>query len=114
MYFAVDRAWLARRQNDGRTFYCPNGHARAYRETEADRLRKEKERLERWLANSDETIRSAYASLDLEKRKHAATRGQLTKTRKRAAAALCPAPGCKRHIVQMDRHLRTKHPDFQP
>ena len=38
--YAIDNAFLQARQKDGKTFYCPNGCHRAYRETEADRERK--------------------------------------------------------------------------
>lgn len=89
-------------------FYCPHGHIQGYYGETPEK------KLERQLANAREDARSARASAQLERRRHAATKGELTKTRKRAAAALCPVDGCHRQIVQMKRHLATKHPDYQP
>jgi hypothetical protein len=107
------------RRRDHRDFYCPSGHCLAFNspnqaEREAKALRVERDRLERQLANTHESLRSQRAATQVEKRKHAATKGQLTKTRKRAAAALCPVQGCQRHVVQMERHLASKHPDWTP
>lgn len=90
----------------GRTFsvWCPLGH---------EHVPAGKSRAER--AEEHRREAEAYAThlrdqLDAEKRQHAATKGQLTKTRKRAAAALCPVQGCGRSFVQMARHLATVHP----
>lgn len=86
--------------------YCPLGHSHVPSGRGAAQIERERRALvERTLANRDEDLRAERAA-------HAATKGQLTKSRKRAEAALCPVPGCRRTIVQMGRHLRTKHPDF--
>ena len=37
------------------------------------------------------------------------TKGHLTRSRKRACRGLCPF--CKRHFVNVQRHVETKHPD---
>lgn len=38
--FALPTSLERRLRSDGRAFYCPNGHAMSYTESEADRLRK--------------------------------------------------------------------------
>jgi hypothetical protein len=110
--FAVPDWFKNQRRKDHGTFYCPSGHSLVYNgPTEAE---KEAKRYKEWYESEQRLARQRSAALMTERRKHAATKGQLTKTRKRAAAALCPVDGCKRHIVQLERHLRTKHPDYTP
>lgn len=85
--------------------YCPLGHLFGWSESDADRERKRRQQVEAQATHLRD-------QLEAERRQHAATKGQLTKTRKRAAAALCPVQGCGRSFVQMARHLATKHPEF--
>jgi hypothetical protein len=86
--------------------YCPLGHTWIPAgESALDRERRTRERLERQLANRDEDLRAERAS-------HTATKGQLTKTRKRASGGVCPHPECKRSFVDVARHVRSKHPEL--
>lgn len=95
----------------GKGIYCPLGHSWVYAgksdEQKAREAQDEAARLRAWL--DQEQARTA----ELE-RSRTALKGELTKARKRAAAAVCPVPDCKRQIVQMKRHLATKHPDWHP
>jgi hypothetical protein len=94
---------------DGRTvpsIFCPVGHGHAPAGTpEVEKVRQELQRAQSRTA-------SLVARLDQEKASHAATKGQLTKTRNRAAKGVCPC--CNRSFVNVARHVATKHPDFQP
>jgi len=82
--------------------YCPLGHVWIITgESELDRERAKAERLERTLANRDESLR-------IERASHTATKGQLTKARKRAARGVCQH--CHRSFVNMAKHVATKHP----
>jgi hypothetical protein len=82
--------------------YCPRGHLWHYTgKTDAERLAEEKRRHQ---ATKD--------LLAQEERSHRSTRGELTKVRKRVAAGVCPC--CKRHFVNLERHMQGKHPDFKP
>jgi hypothetical protein len=93
--------------NDGRRevdIYCPLGHAYVPAGvSEVERVRRELERSRRQLANRDEDLRSERAS-------HAATKGHLTKTRKRVGKGVCPC--CNRHFTNVERHMSTQHPDY--
>lgn len=95
---------LARQaKHNGKAVYCPLGHRWVVRETDADRLARE-------LA---EERRRAQANRDLlhaEERSHSATRGHLTRQRKRVAAGVCPC--CGRTFQQLARHMANKHPGF--
>lgn len=86
--------------------YCPLGHNWIISgKGELERQRERAAAFERQLACRDEDLRAERAS-------HAATKGQLTKVRKRASAGICPC--CNRSFVQLARHMATKHPDFTP
>lgn len=101
----VRQEWL----NNGRDFYCPNGHQQHY--TESLHTKLEKEQAARRLAE-----RRANARLELlhaEERSHAATRGVVTKQKKklaRVAHGVCPC--CNRSFPDLARHMETKHPDY--
>lgn len=101
------------------TFYCPNGHPQVYvsGETEADKLRRERDQLKQKLAEKDDQIRSAYELANEEaraaalgRRKLAAAKGQITKIKKRASNGVCPC--CSRHFTDLERHMHSKHPGF--
>lgn len=93
---------------DGRDHfvYCPLGHTHA----PAGKPRWQREREAREAA--ERTAAARLAALDQERASHAATKGALTKARRRAAAALCPC--CNRSFVQLRRHMAAKHPDYDP
>lgn len=93
------------RHEEGGDVFCPLGHRFTWGEGEADKLRKRLERAEARATHAEDQRRA-------EERAHSATKGQLTKARNRAAAAVCPVEGCKRQFVNMARHLQTKHPEF--
>jgi septal ring factor EnvC (AmiA/AmiB activator) len=89
----------------GGDFWCPNGHKLSYTETDADRLRDE-------LARAKTDLLRAREARDSAERSAAAYKGEVTKAKKRAAAALCPC--CNRSFVQLRRHLASQHPDYDP
>lgn len=106
----------ARRADKG-TLYCPNGHQMSWQESEADKLKKAKTELERRLANEKEWNEQQGKWLRDEREAHkkterslSATKGVLTKTRKRVAAGVCPC--CNRTFQQLSRHMSGQHPDY--
>lgn len=119
--FAMPSSLESARREDGKSFYCPNGHTMSFHETKLDKERKRAERLEKEKAQL-EADRSWYQErLREERAGHKktyaqlnGTKGALKKAQKRAEAALCPVDGCKRKFVQMERHLAAKHPDYKP
>ena len=110
--FAMPETMFQKRLEDHKGFFCPNGHSRYFSgPSEAEKLRKQLEEKQAQLERERQALNYYSDALSSEKRSHAATKGNLTKTKKRAAAGLCPA-GCRRNFVQMGRHLRNQHPDF--
>ena len=112
--YAAPEGFWEERQRDGRTWYCPNGHPRVYRDSTEQKLRRELKAKEERLQELRRARDRYQEERDTEARSHTATKGHLTRARKRAAAALCPVEDCDRKIVDMARHLTAKHPDYQP
>ena len=98
---------IKRQHRDGHTqtrIYCPLGHTWEFAgEGEAARLRKQLER-------EQNSLRATRALLAHEERSHAATRGHLTRTKKRVAHGVCPC--CNRTFQQLARHMKAKHPEY--
>lgn len=105
--FAMPTYFQQQRLEDKADFYCPNGHGQAYVESAVERVRREMQ------AKLDaETNRTAMWKREAEgnKRSLIATKGQLTKIKKRVNNGVCPV--CKRNFVALGRHIRGQHPDF--
>lgn len=104
MHHAVPRVMYEHQQrcHDNRRnvpdIYCPLGH------THVPAGEAQVEQLQRKLANRDEDLRAERAA-------HAATKAKLTKTTKRVQGGVCPC--CDRSFVQLARHMKTKHPDYE-
>ena len=79
-------------------------------ESEEDKLRHERDRLQQQLAQKDDAIAYQRQMRETAERQAAAKRGQVTKLKKRAAAGVCPC--CNRTFVELQRHMATKHPTF--
>lgn len=91
-------------------FFCPLGHGQVYSKSETQRLREELARTERQRDWSQTNARMYRDQLGASERSKAAIKGQLTKTRKRIANGVCPC--CKRHFVNVERHMQGQHPDY--
>lgn len=102
-----------KRQADNGTFYCPHGHSQCFPagETEAEKLRRERDQLKQRIAMEQDWRSEAEARAEAERRRAAAFKGQATRLRTRAKAGICPC--CNRHFTALERHMATKHPGFQ-
>lgn len=101
--FAVPAKFDDEKRANGAAFYCPNGHSRVYRESQVDKLRRERDRLQQDMARVEDEKREAERRAILaEKREQ--------RLKKRAAAGSCPC--CKRSFSNMARHMKDKHPEF--
>lgn len=94
------------RENERNRIYCPLGHEFVFRNGYKKKLERERELRE-------EAERREKATRDLlaaEERSHAATRGHLTRVKKRTDHGVCPC--CNRSFQQLARHMKAKHPDY--
>ena len=86
-------------------FYCANGHRAYFQDSETTRLRAELETARRerdW----------AQKGRDKAQRSAAAYKGNVTRIKGRIANGVCPC--CNRSFENLSRHMKTKHPSFDP
>lgn len=97
-----------RQHRDGHkqlTLYCPLGHTHIIAgPSEIDGVRSELTRANNGLARE----RAAH---DQTRARLSATKGALTKTKRRVANGVCPC--CHRTFVNVARHMRSQHPDYE-
>lgn len=115
MPFGIPVGFKTDRVNDHRSFYCPAGHSNVYAgKSEAEKLRErlilEERRAVARLADNDRL----RAEVEHEKARTRGYKGALVKAKKRAAEGVCPVAGCKRHFVDVERHIANKHPGYAP
>lgn len=103
-HFAMDSDLNRRARETGRNFYCPNGHAQCYIETELRRLQDDKKSLQNRLSWAETEAKRA-------KNERKAARASLTRTKNRIANGVCPC--CNRTFTNVARHMTSKHPDFK-
>lgn len=94
---------------EGGYWHCPNGHSRGYRTGEdkrkEDAIRQERDRLKQDAARlQDELAAERKRAEDAEKK--------ALHTKRRALAGVCPC--CNRTFLNMQRHMKSKHPNVVP
>jgi len=101
-HFGIDEAMRQRRLSDHNGFYCPSGHRNHYAgESDAERLKREKKKLENDLWFAEHKAQRAKTAL-------AAQKGQFTKYRNRIAKGVCPC--CNRSFPDVAQHMASQHP----
>lgn len=102
----LDKRLLEEREQG--TTYCPNGHQWHYTGKSAEQK----------LRDAEAKVKLAEARAIHERdqrlaaeRSASALRGENTKLRTRAKNGVCPC--CHRTFAQLQRHMSTKHPDYQ-
>ena len=87
------------RLKDGLVWWCPLGHQRVY--TNRRELQEE-------LNEARGLLAGAERRGEAERRSHSATKGHLTRTKRRANAGVCL--DCHRFFKQVERHRERMHP----
>lgn len=111
--FGITSEFDGRRRKDGNRFYCPNGHGLSY--TIGKTEKQKREEAERQAASAREEARIARIEADRARAAAATAKRELAKAKRtvaKAERAVCPVDGCQRSFVQMERHLRSQHPEF--
>ena len=101
--FQVPTGFDQERRESGGDWYCPNGHCRVYKTREVDRLKRQ-------LKSAEDSAAWNRRRLESEQNSHCATKGHLTRQKRRAAAGVCPC--CDRTFKQLARHMKSQHPDY--
>jgi hypothetical protein len=104
IFFGMPIALYRERRNDHQSWYCPNGHCRAYKgKSELEVAREELARQKQLREQADAAAAQARDERDAAERK-------AKRLRHRVSGGTCPC--CKRSFVALARHLATKHPGF--
>lgn len=93
-------------------FYCPYGHEAHYPagETNEDKLRRERDRLAQRLVEKDDAIKFQREQREKAERQLSATKGVVTKIKKRVGNGVCPC--CNRSFHNVARHMQSEHPEW--
>ena len=109
--WAMTRDFRNARINDHGWFYCPSGHQQHYTgKTDAQKAQEQARQAEEANERLRRQLRGREQDLQAARRSHAATKGQLTKTKRRIAHGVCPC--CTRSFANVERHMANKHPEF--
>lgn len=101
--FAIPKVMDDQLKESKRAFYCPSGHSQVYRESDADRLRRQ---LATFQAATVEANRLRWVAEEARTK----VEKKLKRTEKRIKNGVCPC--CQRSFMDIKRHIATKHPDF--
>jgi len=108
--YGLDSDYDRRRQESGEGWTAPCGHTVVYTKSEVDRLRTELKRQKDETDRAWAQARRNFDQKEIERRSHAATKGKVTKLKKRIAAGVCPA--CTRTFQNLARHMAGQHPEY--
>lgn len=100
--FAMTAEFRASRLRDKREWYCPNGHKQWYvGKTDAEKARE-----------AEQALRKAELKLQAEMDQRQAADRELKRLQQRSKGGACPC--CNRTFVQLARHIKSQHPEYQP
>lgn len=109
--FAVPETWINKRREDHSWWFCPNGHTQHFpAQTEAEKLRQERDRLAQRIAQRDDEIKRQRELREGTERQLYATRGIVTRIKNRIGHGVCPC--CSRTFQDLQRHMKSKHADY--
>lgn len=97
-------------RNDGRWFYCPNGHKQHYSLSEIDRLKGELAQAAKNVEMAEMRARQSRERADAIDRSRSAMKGVITRERKRIANGVCPC--CNRTFTNLHKHMSSQHPGY--
>ena len=106
--FALAESFIADRRKDHAWWYCPNGHQWHYtQENETERLKRELEATRDNLARARKREASAQRMREAAENSLRATKGHLTRVKRRIEAGVCIH--CNRTFQDVARHMESKH-----
>ena len=109
--FYMTKDLKKRRLEDGKWFYCPQGHGQHYTETTVSKLQKQLETAKRDAKFWQEREADECRQRALKERQLASVRGHLTRAKNQLQKGNCP--NCDEHFDDLEQHIISKHPDFE-
>jgi hypothetical protein len=110
--FAVPAQHYRQLQDSGDSFWCPNGHRQHFTETTEQRMQKQVDAQRRRAEMAERRAEIERDEAQHQGRRASAFKGNVTKLKGRIANGVCPC--CNRSFEDMARHMRTKHPGYDP
>lgn len=117
VHFALERTHRNKLIGNGKTFYCPNGHARHYGESELDKKNAKILRLQSTIDFKDKRIARLAERVDEACKETVVHKGRATrfkndrdKIKTRVSNGACPC--CKRSFKKLRDHMTTRHPGY--
>jgi hypothetical protein len=92
-------------KSDKNHCHCPVGHEFVFNNTLEEQLEEARQQRNEAL----QRVRATRDLLHAEERSHVATKGHLTRVKKRVHRGVCPH--CNRSFEDLRRHMRSKHKD---
>jgi hypothetical protein len=109
--FAMTTARYKKSLDDGKGFYCPEGHNLHFVETTKQKMEKEIANEKRRREWAEANLEATRKQRDRQERRARAFKGVLTKTKKRVGNGVCPC--CNRTFQNLLNHMHAKHPDYK-
>lgn len=106
--FAAPGSLLRSLRESKGSFYCPNGHSQSYTESRAQILERELSAAKRATEVANNEAAQARVRADNAEGREAAAVKKLARTKN----GVCPC--CNRSFTALQRHIKTKHPEFNP
>lgn len=110
MIYGIEQNLDVKRREDGRTFYCTNGHSLSYHETAMMRSEKAAKRAQELLEAERRQHESTKGVLRFTEFSRRAEKGAKTRIQNRVKHGVCPC--CSRTFKQLAAHMKMKHPEF--
>jgi hypothetical protein len=115
--YALAENYRREKQQQGGFWNCPYCRCSwGYGEGENARLKKqlaqEKHNAEQTQARLRQEAEFAANRASIAERRRAAMKGQVTRIKNRVGKGVCPC--CRRHFVNLQRHMQGQHPDWAP
>lgn len=109
VWFTVPEIVYDSHRSEGGFHSCPNGHSRGWNKgtdaIERENIRRERDQLKQDTARLADEIAAQKARADAAERR-------IIQVRRRHAAGVCPC--CNRTFANMQRHMKSKHPNVVP
>jgi hypothetical protein len=102
--------WCTNAANKHKAWQCPNGHGQAFRDSELDRTRRERDLLKQDAARLEDEKRQAWATATALRERADKAERATKRLRKRTSAGTCPC--CNRTFGNMAEHMKHQHPEF--
>jgi hypothetical protein len=110
--YGITTQYEARRREDGKNFYCPNGHRGAFGKGEIAAANARAAAAEAREKSARIRASAAYDQAQAAHRSASAYRGLVTRMKNKITAGVCPVGNCRRHFDNVQAHVLTEHKDW--